>query len=68
MDVKRNALMVINSWKDKQTVIFCEEARKVIKLMAYFSILYTHHIEIEKSSDYGLLHNMYCNESRASVT
>lgn len=27
-DIERNALLVINSWKDKQTVIFCEETRK----------------------------------------
>eukprot|EP00253_Pinus_taeda_P007490 PITA_07490 len=28
VDIERNALLVINSWKDKQTVIFCEETRK----------------------------------------
>lgn len=28
VDIERNALLVLNSWKDKQTVIFCEETRK----------------------------------------
>ncbi|KAH9313233.1 hypothetical protein KI387_028268, partial [Taxus chinensis] len=27
-DIERNALLVMDSWKDKQTVSFCEEARK----------------------------------------
>ena len=42
MDIERNALLVINSWKDKQTVIFCEESRKVIKLIwhTFFYIEY----------------------------
>lgn len=28
-DVERIAIQILNSWKDKQQVMFCEEARKV---------------------------------------
>lgn len=28
-DIERTAIQILNSWKDKQQVIFCEEARKV---------------------------------------
>jgi len=43
MDIEKNALLVINSWKDRQTIILCEETRKVktrdvIKIMTFFYI------------------------------
>lgn len=28
-DIERTAIQVLSSWKDKQQVVFCEEARKV---------------------------------------
>lgn len=31
-DIERIAIQILNSWKDKQQVMFCEEARKVLFL------------------------------------
>lgn len=54
MDIERNALLVMNSWKDKQTVIFCEEAR-----MFTFNVMVKQMLSLtpENPVTVGILHD-----------